>query len=105
VREAAELALLHSRRRQPFEEPEMNTQQLEESVQNWHNNRDKEESQEPEEPPPSQPPDDQPDTQPQDRQGDNQKEDTLKPTSPYRVKPLTTALLDRNTPSSFGPAF
>jgi magnesium chelatase subunit D len=102
VREAAELALLHRRRRQPFEEPEMNTQQLEESVQNWHNNRDKEESQEPEEPPPSQPPDDQPDTQPQDRQGDNQKEETFEADQPYRVKPLTTALLDRNTRSSSG---
>jgi len=35
VREAAELALLHRRRRQPFEEPKINQQQLEESIQRW----------------------------------------------------------------------
>jgi len=36
IREAAELALLHRRRRQPFEQPELNQQRLEESIQRWH---------------------------------------------------------------------
>ncbi|MBA7687413.1 Magnesium-chelatase 38 kDa subunit [subsurface metagenome] len=59
VKEAAELALLHRRRRQPFEQPELNQQQLEESVQRWHQNQenqpqDKHENEQA--PPPSDPP-------------------------------------------------
>ena len=40
VREAAELALPHRRRRQPFEEPGLDQKQLEESLQRWRRPRE-----------------------------------------------------------------
>jgi len=39
VREAAELALLHRQRRQPFDQPHLEEERLEESVQRWRRDR------------------------------------------------------------------
>ena len=41
VREAAELALLHRQRRQPFDQPHLEEEQLEETVQRWRRDRGK----------------------------------------------------------------
>jgi len=43
VKEAAELALLHCRRRQPFEKPQLNQDQLEKSIQKWQQNKSSQE--------------------------------------------------------------
>ncbi len=40
VRQAAELSLLHRRRRQPFEDAQFDQKQLEKSIQNWQDYRD-----------------------------------------------------------------
>jgi magnesium chelatase subunit D len=94
VREAAELALLHRRRRQPFEEPELNQTQLEESIQRWHQNRENR----PEDKPPS--PDDTTNL-PDDRE-EPQKEQIFEADPPYRVRPLITPILDQNFRSDAG---
>ncbi|RKY46877.1 MAG: putative cobaltochelatase [Candidatus Neomarinimicrobiota bacterium] len=39
VKEAAELALLHRRRRQPFQEPKLNQEQIEKSIQKWQEDK------------------------------------------------------------------
>jgi magnesium chelatase subunit D len=88
VREAAELALLHRRRRQPFEEPELNQQQLEESIQRWHLNQENR----PEDKPPSH--NDTADSL--DDRKEPQKEQVFEADPPYRVKPLVTPILDQN---------
>ena len=46
VKEAAELALLHRRRRQPFQEPELNQEQLEKSIQKWQENENNQKDEE-----------------------------------------------------------
>ncbi|MDI9644153.1 MAG: putative cobaltochelatase [Candidatus Verstraetearchaeota archaeon] len=42
VKEAAELALPHRRRKQPFEEPKMELEEIQESVERWNQNKNKE---------------------------------------------------------------
>jgi magnesium chelatase subunit D len=91
IKEAAELVLPHRRRRQPFEEPKMEQQQLQESIQKWNEN--KKEQQQQNNPPP----------QPQndDDKGNQEKkpekeapEQVFEADSPYKVKPLSTPVLD-----------
>lgn len=94
VREAAELAILHRRRRQPFEEPELNQQQLEESIQRWHQNQ----GNRPEDKPPS--PDDT--TGSPDKGEEPQKEQIFEADPPYKVRPLVTPILDQNSRSGAG---
>jgi len=98
VKEAAELALLHRRRRQPFEQPELNQQQLEESVQRWHQNQenqpqDKQENEQA--PPPSDPPPhNDTDDSPEDKE-EPEREQVFEADPPYRVRPLITPVLDQ----------
>jgi len=97
VKEAAELALLHRRRRQPFEQPELNQQQLEESVQRWHQNQEnqpqgKQENEQA--PPPSDPPPhNDTDDSPEDKE-EPEREQVFEADLPYRVRPLITPVLD-----------
>ena len=104
VKEAAELALLH-RRRQPFEQPELNQQQLEESVQRWHQNQenqpqDKQENEQA--PPPSDPPPhNDTDDSPDNRQ-EPEREQVFEADPPYRVRPLITPVLDQEFRSGAG---
>jgi len=86
ITEAAELALPHRRRRQPFEEPKLEQQQLQESVQNWRQN--KETPQSPPENNSSQ------DEQPQENETP-EKEQVFNAGSPYPVKRLSTPVLDQ----------
>jgi len=105
VKEAAELALLHRRRRQPFEQPELNQQQLEESVQRWHQNQenqpqDKHENEQA--PPPSDPPPhNDTDDSPDDKE-ESEREQVFEADPPYRVRPLITPVLDQVARSGAG---
>jgi magnesium chelatase subunit D len=90
IKEAAELTLPHRQRRQPFEEPNMEQQKIQESIQKWdqnkqtqqtphennasHNNDENDQSAEQEEP---------------------IKEKTFEADAPYKVKPLATPILDQ----------
>jgi magnesium chelatase subunit D len=105
VREAAELALLHRRRRQPFEEPELNQQQLEESIQRWNQNQENQSQDEQEEkqpPPPDDPsPPNDTDDPPDDREEPG-REQVFEADLPYRVRPLITHVLDQVSRSGAG---
>ena len=90
VKEAAELALPHRRRRQPFEEPKLEEQQIQESLQKWDQNKEKEQTQSPqlqnnnpENKDSEQPPKD-----------EEVPEQVFEADSPYAVKPLSTPVLD-----------
>lgn len=103
VREAAELALLHRRRRQPFEEPELNQQQLDETIQRWRENHpgDNQEQEENPNSPPSDPPHDDPDNPPDDGEKP-EREQTFEAEAPYKVKPLVAFGLDQISRSQTG---
>lgn len=93
VIEAAELALAHRRRRQPFEEPKLEQQQIQESVQNWRQNK---------EPPQSQSENNSSqDEQPQENDTP-EKEQVFDAGSPYPVKRLSTSVLDQMQRSCTG---
>ena len=102
VREAAELALLHRRRRQPFEEPELNEQQLEKSIQSWRRNQENKPEDEPEQgenPPAADPP------QHNDPPGDGEepeREQTFEAEPPYKVRPLIAPVRDEISRSETG---
>jgi magnesium chelatase subunit D len=100
IREAAELALLHRRRRQPFEQPELNQQQLEESIQRWHQeqeNQPQDEREDNQAPPPSNPP---PHNDTEDSPDD--REQVFETDPPYKVRPLITPVLDQVSRSGGG---
>ena len=89
IREAAELALPHRRRRQPFEEPKLEQQQLQETIQRWRQNTDPQHS--PPDSDSSQENHDDPDTENEEPE----KEKVFEADSPYQVKRLTTPVLDQ----------
>jgi len=111
VKEAAELALLHRRRRQPFQEPELNQEQLEKSIQKWqekeNNQKDeggKNQSQEKEKEKPDISPDNSPpDDSPSDRDSDDspdegeksEKEQVFQADLPYQVKRISAPISDQ----------
>ncbi|MDY6912198.1 MAG: putative cobaltochelatase, partial [Chloroflexota bacterium] len=98
VREAAELALPHRRRRQPFEEPQMDRQQLEESIQKWQqDNKTQPESDQSREQ--NSPFDDPPRQEEGEGQGSEQVSEV---DQPYQVKYLAAAVLDRVSRSGSG---
>lgn len=100
VKEAAELALLHRRRRQPFEQPELNQQQLEESIQRWHQeqeNQPQDEREDNQTPSPSDPP---PHNDTEDSPDD--REQVFETDPPYKVRPLITPVLDQVSRSGGG---
>jgi magnesium chelatase subunit D len=106
VKEAAELALAHRRRRQPFEEPKMEQQQLQDTMQKWEQNKENKQQQ----PPPPQ--NDSPQNNNQDNQEDNESEQksddeeapeqVFEADAPYAVKPLDTPVLDEVQRSNGG---
>ncbi len=84
IKEAAELVLPHRQRRQPFEEPKMEQQQVNESIENWNKNKqtqpqENNSSKTPEEP---------------EEQETPAKEQVFQADTPYTVKPLVTPVLD-----------
>jgi magnesium chelatase subunit D len=96
VKEAAELVLPHRRRRQPFEEPKLEQQQLQETIQRWSQNSKQQ---------PSPPENDssQEDQEDQDAEREEpEKEQVFEADSPYPVKRLATPVLDQMQRSSRG---
>ncbi len=98
VKEAAELALAHRRRRQPFEEPQLENEKLQESIQNWYNNKNQNIQKPPEQ---SQVPKD--NSSQSDAKNNNDQEESkndaaseqvFEADSPYKVKPLSMSVLD-----------
>jgi magnesium chelatase subunit D len=106
IKEAAELALPHRRRRQPFEEPKLEQQKIEESLQKWNQNKDKQQQQS------SPHPQNNPSPQNSDKENNNAeqpkdseeplKEQVFEADSPYEVKPLSTPILDEVQRSGSG---
>jgi magnesium chelatase subunit D len=85
IKEAAELVLPHRQRRQPFEEPKMEQQQINESIQKWNNDKQQ--------------------TLPQnndnsknndelDKQDKPIEEQVFQADEPYTVKPFSSPILD-----------
>lgn len=95
VKEAAELALPHRRRRQPFEEPKLEEQQIQESLQKWDQNKEKQ--QQPSQSNPSTQnsnTENNDDEQSKDEE-ESKKEQVFDADLPYAVKPLSTPVLDQ----------
>jgi len=96
VIEAAELALPHRRHRQPFEEPKLEQQQIQESIQRWNQNKEKQPS----------PPDNDSSLEDHDDQSmereEPEREQVFEADSPYPVKPLATPVLDQMQRSGTG---
>ncbi|MEM2098607.1 MAG: putative cobaltochelatase [Candidatus Bathyarchaeia archaeon] len=88
VVEAAELVLPHRRRRQPFEEPKLEKQQIQESIQKWNQNMQKLQ-----ELSNNDPQLDTPDSQSQENQ-EPKKEQVFEAGQPYPVKQLAPPVLD-----------
>ena len=96
VKEAAELALPHRRRRQPFEEPKLEQQQLQETIQRWSQNNEQ---------PQSPPEDDSAQEEPEDQDAEREepeKEQVFEADAPYPVKRLATPVLDQIQRNSRG---
>jgi magnesium chelatase subunit D len=96
IKEAAELALPHRRRRQPFEEPKMEQQQLQETIQRWSQNRDQQPS-----PPQNDSSRENDDNQEKEKEKP-EKEQVFEAESPYPVKRLATPVLDQMQRSGRG---
>jgi magnesium chelatase subunit D len=96
IREAAELVLPHRRRRQPFEEPKLEQQQLEETIQRWSQNKDPQQS-----PPKDNPSPENPDDKPEEKE-EPEREKVFEADSPYPVKCLSTPVLDQMQRGSRG---
>ncbi len=89
VKEAAELVLPHRQRRQPFEEPNMEQNKIEESIQKWDQNQQKTQPQTDESPPQNDNPE-----QPQPQQEQPAKEQVFQAEKPYNVKPFAPPVFD-----------
>jgi len=86
IKEAAELVLPHRQRRQPFEEPKMEQQQINESIQKWNNDKQTQ----------TQNNDDTPsnNNDKPDKQDEPAEEQVFQADEPYAVKPLSSNVLD-----------
>jgi magnesium chelatase subunit D len=107
VKEAAELALAHRRRRQPFEEPKLEQQQIQESIEKWDQNHDKQQQQQSPPPPQQQndaPQDSNPENQEQEQKSEDEEapEQVFEADAPYQVKPLSEPILDEVQRSGAG---
>jgi magnesium chelatase subunit D len=93
IKEAAELALPHRRRRQPFEEPKLEQQLLQETIQRWSQNKGQRQA----------PPENDSSQEDQDMEREEpEKEQVFEADSPYPVKRLATPVLDQMQRSSRG---
>jgi len=92
IKEAAELVLPHRRRRQPFEEPKLEQQQIQDSLQKW--NQNKQQSQQPQQQNPPNPPAESSENDPSSEQEDSGGEQVFQADAPYRVKPFDMPALD-----------
>jgi magnesium chelatase subunit D len=84
IKEAAELVLPHRQRRQPFEEPKMEQQQINESIKKWDNDKQTQ----------TQNDNTSQDTDKQNKQDEPAKEQIFQADQPYNVKPLSFDVFD-----------
>jgi len=98
IKEAAELVLPHRQRRQPFEEPKMEQQQINDSIQKWNNNKQTLPQNTDNSPNNDSSNNDKPDKQDkqnsQDTQDESTEEQVFQADKPYTVKSLTSPVLD-----------
>ena len=95
IKEAAEFALPHRQRRQPFEEPKVEEQQIQESIQKWDKNKKTPQPQDESVPPQ--------DSENDQKELEEPKEETVfEADAPYRVKPISTSLMDQVKRSDTG---
>lgn len=87
IKEAAELVLPHRHRRQPFEEPNLEQQQVQDSIQKWNQNKQTQ-------PSPSEADNTQNPSDSHEEQDTPGKEQVFQADSPYKVKPLASPVLD-----------
>ncbi|MDR0460413.1 MAG: putative cobaltochelatase [Nitrososphaerota archaeon] len=87
IKEAAELVLPHRQRRQPFEEPKMEHQQINESIQKWNN--DKQQT-----PPQNNDNTQNEDKDKSDKQDEPAEEHVFQADEPYSVKTFSSPVLD-----------
>ncbi|PVX24432.1 MAG: magnesium chelatase ATPase subunit D [Candidatus Bathyarchaeum sp.] len=95
VKEAAELALPHRLRRQPFDEPKQEQQQIQDNIQRWRNNQENQSSTDD-----NFPSDDSSDSPPE--QEEPEREQVFEADPPRKVKPLETPVLDQMQRSGSG---
>jgi magnesium chelatase subunit D len=101
VKEAAELVLPHRHRRQPFEEPKLEQQQIQDSLEKW--NQNKQQPQQQNSPQDSSPQNNENNEQTQaSEQPDSWCEQVFEADAPYAVKPLSTPVLDEFQRSGSG---
>jgi magnesium chelatase subunit D len=103
VKEAAELALAHRKRRQPFEEPKLEQQQIQDTLQKW--NEDKEKNSNPPQSqtdPPQNNDSNENDNQQEQSKSEDSSEQVFQAEPPYAVKPLSTPVLDEMERSKGG---
>jgi magnesium chelatase subunit D len=89
IKEAAELALPHRHRRQPFEEPKVEQQQIQESIQKWDQNKEAQQSQHENATPQNN------ETDQSKEQEEPKKEAIFEADAPYQVKPLSIPVIDQ----------
>jgi magnesium chelatase subunit D len=95
VREAAELALPHRLRRQPFEEPMQEQQQIQDNIQKWRQNQEQQSPSEPDSPPEDS-------SEPPVEQEEPEQEQIFEADAPRKVKPFETPVLDEMQRSGAG---
>ena len=95
IKEAAEFALPHRHRRQPFEEPKVEERQIQESIQKWDKNKKTPQPQDESVPPQ--------DSENDQKELEEPKEETVfEADAPYRVKPISTSVMDQVKRSDTG---
>jgi len=101
IKEAAELALPHRHRRQPFEEPKLEQQQIQDSLQKWNQSKQKPQQNSPQNPVL---PNDNHDNTSEERAEEegSGREQVFEADSPYAVKPLSVPVLDEVQRSGAG---
>jgi magnesium chelatase subunit D len=101
VKEAAELVLPHRHRRKPFEEPKLEQQQIQESMQKWDQNKNKQNPKPPQDSSSQSVDSDKSnhDTPPEESSGQEQ---VFEANSPYSIKPLSVPVLDEIQRSGAG---
>jgi len=101
VKEAAELVLPHRHRRQPFEEPKLEQQQIQDSLQKWSQNKQQPQGQNSSQNSPTQ--NSENDELPaSSKQEDSGQEQVFQADAPYQVKTLSTPILDEFQRSGSG---
>jgi len=95
IKEAAELVLPHRHRRQPFEEPNMEQKQVQESIDKWNQNKQEMQSH----PESNSSPDTSDSTDEKEVPG---REQIFQADTPYKVKPFASPVLDSIQRSSTG---